>query len=114
MMKLDGVGVGFAVTGSFCTFSKVVPEVEKLTAQNANVYPIFSNNAATLDTRFGKAADWMGNFEAITGKKVICTLNDAEPVGPQNLLDVLVIAPCTVNAIKYKTDQTKRSVEKRV
>lgn len=100
MMKLDGVGVGFAVTGSFCTFSKVVPEVEKLVSMNAKVYPIFSTNAATMDTRFGKAEDWMKKFEDLTGKKVICTLNDAEPVGPQNLLDILVIAPCTADDSK--------------
>lgn len=94
-MKLEGKNIGFAVTGSFCTFSKVVPEVEKLVAIGANVYPIFSTNAATMDTRFGKAEDWLKKFEEITGRKAACTISEAETFGPQNLLDILVIAPCT-------------------
>jgi dipicolinate synthase subunit B len=94
-MKLEGLKIGMAVTGSFCTFEKCIPELEKLVQQKAEVYPIFSTNAASMDTRFGKAEDWVSRFEEITGHKVIKTIQDAEPIGPKELLDILVIAPCT-------------------
>lgn len=94
-MKLEGLKVGLAITGSFCTFEKIVPEVEKLVEQKAEVYPIFSTNAATMDTRFGKAEEWVAKFEEITGHSAIKTIQDAEPLGPKELIDVLVIAPCT-------------------
>ncbi len=94
-MKLEGLKVGLAITGSFCTFDKLVPEAEKLVQQKAEVYPIFSTNAATMDTRFGKAEDWVAKFEGIAGHKAISTIQDAEPIGPKSLIDVLVIAPCT-------------------
>ncbi len=96
-MKLEGIKIGFAITGSFCTFEKCVPEVEKLVQQKAEVYPIFSTNAATMDTRFGKAEEWVAKFEEITGHKSIKTIQEAEPVGPKSLIDILVIAPCTGN-----------------
>ncbi len=96
-MKVEGLNIGLAVTGSFCTFDKLIPEAEKLIQQKANVYPIFSTNAASMDTRFGKAEDWLRRFEEITGNSVIKTIEDAEPIGPKNMLDVLVIAPCTGN-----------------
>lgn len=94
-MKYEGISIGFAITGSFCTFEKIIPEVEKMVAEGAKVYPIFSTNAATLDTRFGKAADWVKKLEDITGNKSILTIPEAEPIGPKKLLDILVIAPCT-------------------
>lgn len=98
-MKLEGLKIGLAITGSFCTFDKVIPEAEKLVQQKAEVYPIFSTNAATMDTRFGKAEEWVARFEEITGHKSIKTIQDAEPIGPKNLLDILVIAPCTGNPL---------------
>ena len=98
-MKLEGLRIGIAVTGSFCTFDKCVPEVKKLVLEKADVYPIFSTNSATMDTRFGKAEDWVSKFEEITGHKVIKTIADAEPIGPKSLLDILVIAPCTENPL---------------
>lgn len=97
-MKLEGINIGLAVTGSFCTFDKLVPEVEKLVQLKANVYPIFSSNAASMDTRFGKAEEWIRRFEEITGHTVIKTIADAEPIGPKELIDILVIAPCTEKA----------------
>lgn len=101
-MKVEGLNIGLAVTGSFCTFEKLIPEVENLIQQNANVYPIFSTNAATMDTRFGKAEDWIRKFEEITGHSVIKTIADAEPIGPKGLIDILVIAPCTEKALKIQ------------
>lgn len=98
-MKLENKTVGFAFTGSFCTFSKVFPQVEKLVAEGARVIPIMSEISYTTDTRFGKAEEHIKRFEEITGETVIASVRDAEPIGPKKLLDVLVVAPCTGNSL---------------
>lgn len=95
IMDLKGVRIGLAITGSFCTYEKVYSEVEKLVNIGAKVTPIFSYNGATFDSRFGKAKDWVEKFETLTGSKSIMTIPDAEPVGPKNMFDILVVAPCT-------------------
>lgn len=98
-MKLEGRTVGFALTGSFCTYSKIFPQVEKLVQLGAEVIPIMSEISYTTDTRFGKAEEHIKRLEKITGKKVIASVKEAEPIGPQKLLDVLVVAPCTGNSL---------------
>jgi len=98
-MDLSDIRVGFALTGSFCTFSAVLPEIKNLCEAGANVTPIMSHAAYTTDTRFGKAADFIAEIEQMTEKKIISTIKDAEPIGPKNLLDILVIAPCTGNTL---------------
>lgn len=98
-MKLKGINVGFAMTGSYCTFSSVIPQIENLVAEGAVVYPIMSENASKTDTRFGKAEDFKNRIEEITGKQIISTIFAAEPIGPKNILDIMVIAPCTGNTI---------------
>ncbi len=97
--KLKGKKIGFALCGSFCTFSKAFAQLERLIAGGADVTAVMSFNAASLDTRFGKAADHIAYLEKITGKKVIRTIEDAEPIGPKKMFDVLVIAPCTGNTM---------------
>jgi dipicolinate synthase subunit B len=96
-MSLNGVKIGLALTGSFCTFDRVYKEVEGLVNTGAKVTPIFSYNAASLDSRFGKAEDWVNKFEALTGNKSIITIPEAEPIGPKNMFDILLLAPCTEN-----------------
>ncbi|MBR5190798.1 MAG: dipicolinate synthase subunit B [Clostridia bacterium] len=91
--------VGFALCGSFCTFKKVIPQIKKLVNEGYKVIPIMSYNAYTTDTRFGKARDFNEEIEQITGEKIIYTISGAEPIGPKELLDVLVIAPCTGNTL---------------
>lgn len=98
-MKLKNKTVGFAITGSFCTFSKVFPEIEGMVKEGARVVPIMSEISYNTDTRFGKAKEHIERLEQITEKKVIATIRDAEPIGPRKLLDVLVVAPCTGNTI---------------
>ena len=98
-MELKGLKIGFALTGSFCTFSKVIPEVANLVKEGAIVIPIMSENAQSMDTRFGKANDFIHSLEEITGQKLIKNINEAEPIGPKNLLDAMIIAPCTGNTI---------------
>lgn len=91
--------IGIAVTGSYCTFSKMFREMEQLTKTGANFYTIFSYNAATTDNRFGKCRDFLKQAEALTGKPPITTIPDAEPIGPKYMFDILVIAPCTGNTL---------------
>ncbi|MDO5337900.1 MAG: dipicolinate synthase subunit B [Eubacteriales bacterium] len=98
-MSLEGKHIGIALTGSFCTYSKVFPELLKLTESGAIVQTIFSNAAAALDSRFGKAEDFIKKAEDITGLCPILTIPEAEPIGPKNLLDILVLFPCTGNTI---------------
>jgi len=98
-MTLKGKKIGFALTGSFCTFDKVLKEMEKLVLAGANVYPIFSFNSQTINSRFGKAEDFMARAIEITGNDPITTIQTAEPIGPKSFLDVVIIAPCTGNTL---------------
>ena len=90
--------IGFAMCGSFCTFSRVFPVMEAL-AKEHTVIPIFPHSAATLDSRFGTAEEHLRRAEAICGRPVLTAIPEAEPIGPKKLLDVLVIAPCTGNTL---------------
>ncbi|MCM8900794.1 dipicolinate synthase subunit B [Caldicoprobacter algeriensis] len=98
-MKLKGLKIGFCVTGSFCTFDKVLIHLQRIVDEGAEVYPIFSYAVASTDTRFTTAADFRQKVESITGHKVIADIVGAEPIGPKKLLDVVVIAPCTGNTL---------------
>ncbi|MCL2035083.1 MAG: dipicolinate synthase subunit B [Oscillospiraceae bacterium] len=90
---------GFALTGSFCTFDNVIPIMKQLVENGYDITPIFSEFAYETDTRFGKAADFAESLKQITGNTVIHTITQAEPIGPYDLFDVLVIAPCTGNTL---------------
>lgn len=91
--------VGFALCGSFCTFKKVIPQMKKLVDEGYKVIPIMSPTAYSTDTRFGKAEDFNKEIEEMCNEKIIYTISGAEPIGPKELLDVLVIAPCTGNTL---------------
>ena len=99
MEDLKGVKIGYAICGSFCTFRRTIDEMKELVKRGAELFPIMSDNAYSLDTRFGKAADFAAEIEALCGRSVIHTIPEAEPIGPQKLLDVLVISPCTGNTL---------------
>ena len=81
--------VGFALCGSFCTLSKAIAEMRELKSEGADILPIMSENAYSVDTRFGKAADIVREIEDICGKPVIHTITDAEPIGPKKMIDIL-------------------------
>lgn len=103
-MSLEGVNVGFAITGSFCTFDKIKIQLSNLVNEKANVIPILSFHAQQIDSRFGKAEDFVKEVEEITNKKIIRTIEDAEPLGPKGLTDILLIAPCTGNTLAKLTN----------
>ena len=90
--------VGFAVCGSFCTFSQVFPVMEVL-SRSYTVIPIFSQAAYTTDSRFGTAQEHIRRAAQICGCDPLNTVAQAEPIGPKKLLDALVIAPCTGNTL---------------
>ena len=92
------MNVGFALCGSYCTFASVFPIMEEL-SKSHTILPIFSQNAATTDTRFGTAKEHLARAEAICGRKPILTIPQAEPIGPKKMLDALIIAPCTGNTL---------------
>ena len=96
---MSSIRIGFAMCGSFCTFSQVVPEFEKLCDMGYDMYPIMSEISYSTDTRFGKAENFKNILESKSQKKIISTIIQAEPIGPKNLLDILVIAPCTGNTL---------------
>ena len=89
--------IGFALTGSFCTFDKAFSAIERLVEAGHTVIPVMSFNAALIDTRFGKADEHISRLEALCGREVIKTIEAAEPIGPKKMLDILVVAPCTAN-----------------
>ena len=96
---MNRLRVGFCMCGSFCTFSKVIPIMQKLVDEGAEVFPIMSETAFSTDTRFGKAREHIERIEKICGKKIISSLVQAEPIGPKKMLDVLIIEPCTGNTL---------------
>ena len=98
-MKFENLTVGFAVTGSFCTLKKTISHIRDLTENGANVIPIMSEITYNTDTRFGKAEDFISEIKSITGNEIITSVKGAEPIGPKNILDALVIAPCTGNTL---------------
>lgn len=95
---MRGKKIGIGITGSFCTFSQVLPVISRLSQDN-DVTCILSPAAATTDTRFYRAKDFRQELERVTGKPVWTTITEAETIGPQKLFDVLLIAPCTSNTM---------------
>ena len=93
---MNGLRIGLALTGSYCTYDKALAALEAL-AQKYDVTALMSENAYATDTRFGEAADFVRRLERITGKPVLHTVAQTEPVGPKELFDVLAVAPCTGN-----------------
>ena len=90
--------VGLALCGSYCTYAQVFPMAERLAARYELV-PIMSGTAAATDTRFGAAAEHIRRLREITGREVVTTIAEAEPLGPAEPMQALVIAPCTGNTL---------------
>ncbi|MBE6827819.1 MAG: dipicolinate synthase subunit B [Ruminococcaceae bacterium] len=92
------LNIGFAMCGSFCTFKKATDLLDRL-KEKYSIVPVMSEAAYGTDTRFGKAEEHISRIEEITGKSIIHTITDAEPIGPKKLLDALIICPCTGNTL---------------
>lgn len=96
-MSLKGKKIGVGITGSFCTYDKIFLQLQRLVEEGAIVQTIFSDSSQSIDSRFGKTEEFLKKAESITSKKPILTIKDAEPIGPNSLLDIMVILPCTGN-----------------
>lgn len=95
---MEQLTIGFALCGSFCTFSQALPALERLAAKH-QVIPILSETAAATDTRFGGHEVHLERIQKAAGREPIRTIDQAEPIGPKKLLDALVVAPCTGNTL---------------
>ena len=95
----QSIRVGFAMTGSFCTFERALTALGEMTARGWQVTPILSEHAGSIDSRFGTAAHWRQELTARCGKDCIDSIVSAEPIGPKEMFDILVVAPCTGNTI---------------
>ena len=102
-MTLKNKKIGFGITGSFCTFKTIYPEIQNLVSVGADVIPIFSYSTQNTDTRFFKSLDFNNLISDITGHSPLKTITDVEPIGPKGLLDILIIAPCTGNSLAKLT-----------
>ncbi|PWM45052.1 MAG: dipicolinate synthase subunit B [Clostridiales bacterium] len=91
--------IGFALCGSFCTFARVIKQIEALKKIGYDLLPIMSQTAYSTDTRFGKAEDFVKKIESICETNILHTLPEVEPFGPKAILDALIVAPCTGNTI---------------
>ena len=96
---MEQITVGFAFCGSFCTLHQAMAALEATQAKFDHVIPIVSQIVADTDTRFGPAHEFLREMERICDHRVIATVKGAEPIGPQKLLDLLIIAPCTGNTL---------------
>lgn len=96
---MKGITVGFAVCGSFCTFSRIPEQISRLIELGYEVIPIMSQNSYTTDTRFGKAKEFIEIIENLCHKKMIHTIKEAEPIGPKGMTDIMLVAPCTGNTL---------------
>jgi dipicolinate synthase subunit B len=98
-MRLQGKRIGFALTGSHCTLEAVMPEMEKIMAEGAEIYPVISPAVDQSDTHFGDATEWKTRIVKLTGRKLINNIVSAEPIGPKKLLDAYLVVPCTGNTL---------------
>lgn len=96
---MNSTRIGFALTGSFCTFEKVFEQMQELVNRGYDVIPILSYNAGREDNRFFSPAQIHEKLEEITGKKPLTTLHEVEPLGPKKMTDVYVLAPATGNSL---------------
>lgn len=98
-MKLEGIKIGLGITGSFCNFSETKNVISNLKAEGADVYPIISFSTKNLDTRFYKKEEYIKMLKQESKNNIIDTIQKAEPVGPKNLVDIILVCPCTGNSL---------------
>ncbi len=96
---MQNITLGYAITGSFCTIRESINALKALSEYDIKIIPIMSETAYSTDTRFGKAEDIIKEIEEICQTNIIHSIATAEPIGPKNLLDILVVAPATGNTL---------------
>ena len=96
---MEGLTLGYALCGSFCTIAEAVKQISFLKEAGANIIPIMSPVVYNTDTRFNKADELKNTIRELTDNEIIYTIAGAEPIGPKKLLDALIISPCTGNTL---------------
>jgi len=108
-LNLKGKHIGFGMTGSHCTYSEVLPQIERLIDLEATVTPFVTYTVKHTNTRFGDGLEWVNKLEKVTGNKVIDSIVEVEPFGPKTPLDVMIIAPLTGNSLSKLANATTDS-----
>ncbi len=97
---LKNMKVGLGITGSFCNFSKIKPEIDALKENGVlDILPIVSYSVIEETNRFSTPDEIVKVLKEETGNEIIDTLSKAEPIGPKDMVDVLIVAPCTGNTL---------------
>lgn len=100
MKQLNDISVGLGVTGSFCNFSKLDSVVSDMKSSGVKeILPIASFTVLSDANRFSNPKEIRKRLVDLTGNELIDTIAKAEPIGPKNLIDLLVIFPCTGNTL---------------
>ncbi len=98
-MSLESLKIGLGITGSFCNFSETKNVICNLKKEKIDVIPIISFATRDFDTRFFKKSEYIKMLEEETKNRVVDTIQKAEPIGPKNLVDAILICPCTGNTL---------------
>ena len=97
---LDGLNIGLGITGSFCNFPRIKGLIDELKKEKVNnIIPIVSLVTKTYDTRFFVKDNFLDMLQRETGQNIIDNIVDAEPIGPKNMIDIMIIVPCTGNSV---------------
>jgi dipicolinate synthase subunit B len=97
--RLEGVKVGVVLTGSHCTIADTLPQIQLLKTEGADIYPILSYSVNETNNRFYRVDDLKSDLKNISSRPLINTITGAEPIGPQKMLDIVVVVPATGNTI---------------
>jgi len=100
-MGLEQARAGIGLTGSFCTFSCVFEGLEKIKKDcpGLDLTFVLSHHVQILPNRFCSPEETLTHVGKLSEREPVRTIPDAEPLGPKNLLDIFVIAPCTGNTL---------------
>ena len=105
---LENVIIGLAITGSFCNFPKVQKLIQDLKKEKAErIIPIISK---VYDTRFYEGEHFLKMLKEEKQEEIVDTIVEAEPIGPQNIVDIILVVPCTGNTIA-KLALDKKQIE---
>ena len=96
---MEHITLGYAFCGSFCTIKQSLQALRELKKHDIKIKPIMSQIVYNTDTRFTKCKELIAEVEEICQEKIIHDIPSAEPIGPKNLLDIIVVSPCTGNTM---------------
>ena len=91
--------IGYAFCGSFCTLSQSLESLEAMSRAGYEIQPVMSEITYESDTRFFTKEAFRSKVRELTGRQIIHTVKDAEPLGPTSPLSAMIIAPCTGNTL---------------